>query len=75
MLKLIIKSSLECDEISVEHGTLDPTGAVDSGSIVTVTCDTHYELIGAPQLTCNGNEFPDPPTCEIKREYIVWYFI
>lgn len=58
-----------CPELVLENGSVDPTGEIQDGNIVTFMCDRGFELVGTRQSDCeDGDYVPEPPTCEPSRQ-------
>ena len=68
-----------CQPITVEHGSIDPTGNVINGSIVTVTCNSGYTLDStgttSTNVTCINSTFDVTPTCSAGLYILSWLII
>ena len=69
----------DCKQINVEHATINPTGTVTNGSIVTVTCESGYTLDSTgtttTTVTCVNGQLDVTPTCSAGLYIISWLII
>ncbi|KAL5247466.1 hypothetical protein ACHWQZ_G019369 [Mnemiopsis leidyi] len=65
-----------CTTLTVNHATVSPSGAVNEGEVVTVTCSEpeRYVLIGNKQVTCQFTGWSEKPECrKCDNRYRGWW--